>query len=119
MTDPKFIGDCRNPQAIREFEEDLDLLLDDSLTDISEALPDRHVEFFDEDEDCRGIGNVLAIKDARIDAANASPKPARSEARLHFSEDDVRKFERVGSPPSSSGGHATCAKGRRVEVLAR
>jgi hypothetical protein len=68
MTDLKFIGNCRNLQgALRQFEGDLDRLLDDFLADISEAIPGRYVEARSDDEDIRRIGGVIAIAVALIE----------------------------------------------------
>jgi hypothetical protein len=67
MTAAKFIDACGNPQgAVREFEDDLDRLLDDFLLEIAAALPDRYVEVLD-DEAVRQIGNVIAVAGARIE----------------------------------------------------
>jgi hypothetical protein len=53
--------------AVREFEDDLDRLLDDFLAEIAETLPDRYVEAPFDDDEIRRIGNVIAIADAEIE----------------------------------------------------
>jgi|HubBroStandDraft_3_1064219.scaffolds.fasta_scaffold460853_2 hypothetical protein len=53
--------------AVREFEDDLDRLLDDFLVEIAKALPDRYVEMPFGDEGVRRIGNAIAIADAEVE----------------------------------------------------